>query len=99
MSLLGQSRHFDRGPAASGLPRSTDIVRLPRHVSNVPTADLHKPPEGVRVDLIAGNVSTLHAAPLPTNVASKKSRVADSSIQLRWGGWRAAAGISVCGVS
>ena len=29
-------------------------------------------------------------APLPTNVASMKSRVADSSIQLRWGGWRAA---------
>jgi hypothetical protein len=36
--------------------------------------------------LMAGNVATLHAAPLPTNVASMKSRVADSSIQLRWGG-------------
>ena len=32
---------------------------------------------------MAGNVATLHAAPLPTNVASMKSRVADSSIQLR----------------
>ncbi len=38
--------------------------------------------------LMAGNVATLHAAPLPTNVASMKSMVADSSIQVRWGGWR-----------
>ncbi|MGX9431800.1 MULTISPECIES: hypothetical protein [Bradyrhizobium] len=38
--------------------------------------------------LMAGNVATLHAAPLPTNVASMKSMVADSSIQIRWGGWR-----------
>jgi hypothetical protein len=44
---------------------------------------------------MAGNVATLHAAPLPTNVASIKSMVADSSIQVRWCGWRAAAGISV----
>jgi hypothetical protein len=49
---------------------------------------------------MAGNVAALHAAPLPTNVASMKLRVADRSIQLRWGGWaRRAAGISVCGVS
>jgi hypothetical protein len=40
MSVLGQSRHFDRGPAPSGLPRSTDIVRPPRHVGLVPTPDL-----------------------------------------------------------
>jgi hypothetical protein len=32
----GQSHHFDRGPAPSGLPRSTDIVRPPRHVGLVP---------------------------------------------------------------
>jgi hypothetical protein len=38
--------------------------------------------------LLAGNVGTLHAAPLPTNVAIIKSMVADSSIQIRWGGWR-----------
>lgn len=38
--------------------------------------------------LMAGNVATLHAAPLPTNVASMKSMVANSSIQIRWGGWR-----------
>ena len=38
---------------------------------------------------------SLHAAPLPTNVAAMKSMVADSSIQVRWGwgywgygGWR-----------
>ena len=44
---------------------------------------------------MAGNVATLHAAPLPTNVASIKSMVAENSIQVRWGGWRAAARISV----
>ena len=32
---------------------------------------------------MAGNVATLHAAPLPTNVASIKSMVDDSSIQVR----------------
>jgi hypothetical protein len=36
--------------------------------------------------LMAGNVATLYAAPLPTNVASMKSMVADNSIQIRWGG-------------
>jgi hypothetical protein len=39
---------------------------------------------------MAGNVATLHAAPLPTNVASMKSMVADSSIQVQWGGWNRA---------
>ena len=38
--------------------------------------------------LIAGNVASLHAAPLSTNVAAMKSMVADSSIQVRWVGWR-----------
>ena len=37
---------------------------------------------------MASNVATLYAAPLPTNVASMKSMVADNSIQIRWGGWR-----------
>jgi len=37
--------------------------------------------------LMACNVASLHAAPLPTNVAAMKSMVADSSIQVRWG-WR-----------
>ena len=55
--------------------------------------------KGCELTLMAGNVATLHAAPLPTNVASMKSMVADSSIQVRWGGWRAAAGISVRRVS
>jgi hypothetical protein len=36
MSHLGHSRRFDRGPAPSGLPRSTDIVRPPRHIGLVP---------------------------------------------------------------
>jgi hypothetical protein len=40
--------------------------------------------------LMASNVAPLQAAPLPTNVASMKSMVVDSSIQVRWrggGGW------------
>ena len=41
--------------------------------------------------LMAGNVATLYAAPLPTNVASMKSMVADNSIQVRWGAAGAAA--------
>jgi hypothetical protein len=41
---------------------------------------------------MAGNVGTLHAAPLPTNVASMKS---SRQFEVRWSGWRAAAGISV----
>ena len=36
MSEAGQSRHFERGPAPSGLPRSTDILRVRPHVSKVP---------------------------------------------------------------
>jgi len=45
--------------------------------------------------LMVCNVASLHAAPLPTNVAAMKSMVANSSIQVRWGwgywgfgGWR-----------
>jgi hypothetical protein len=37
---MGQTRRFDTTPAASGLPRSTDIVRPPRHVGSVPLADI-----------------------------------------------------------
>jgi hypothetical protein len=36
ISQMGQSRHFDRGSATSGLPLGTDIVRPPRHVGEVP---------------------------------------------------------------
>ena len=38
---------------------------------------------------MAGSVATLHAAPLPTNLASMKSMVADGPIEVRWrgGGW------------
>jgi len=35
-SGMGQSHHFDREPATSGLPRSTDIVRRARLVRLVP---------------------------------------------------------------
>jgi hypothetical protein len=37
--------------------------------------------------VMACNVASLHAAPLPTNLAAMKSMVTDSSIQVRWG-WR-----------
>jgi hypothetical protein len=33
-------------------------------------------------------VASLQAAPLPTNVEAMKSIVADTSIQVQWGGWR-----------
>jgi hypothetical protein len=36
MSLLGQSRRFGRPAMTSGLTPETDMVRLPRDVSNVP---------------------------------------------------------------
>jgi hypothetical protein len=38
--------------------------------------------------LMACNVATLDAAPLPTNLATMKSMLADSPIKVRWGGWR-----------
>jgi hypothetical protein len=40
MAVLGQSRHSDRGPPTSGLPRTADIIRASRNVSNVPTTDM-----------------------------------------------------------
>src|SRR5882672_6613233 len=40
MSHMGQSRHFDRGPATSDLPPGTDIVSPGRHVSNLPKTEL-----------------------------------------------------------
>jgi hypothetical protein len=45
--------------------------------------------------LLCSQARHFSGIPLPTNVASMKSMVADSSIQVRWGGWRAAAGTSV----
>jgi hypothetical protein len=38
-SGLGQKRRFDRLPFTSGLPPSTDIVGVHRHVAKVPGAD------------------------------------------------------------
>ena len=40
MSPLGQSRRFDCVPPTAALPPSTDIVRVGRHVSKVPTAEV-----------------------------------------------------------
>jgi hypothetical protein len=39
MSQLGQSRHLDRAPLTSGLPRLADIFSVCRHVRKVPQAD------------------------------------------------------------
>ena len=47
MSKLGQKRHFYPGPAASGLPPSTDIVRPNRLVRFGPIL-LQKSVEGCR---------------------------------------------------
>jgi hypothetical protein len=38
--------------------------------------------------LMVCSVASLHAAPLPTNVAAMKSMVGDGSIQIRWRHWR-----------
>ena len=40
MSQMGQKRHCGRAPTTSGLPRSADILRVSRHVSKVPQADI-----------------------------------------------------------
>src|SRR5947208_785853 len=39
ISQMGQKRRFGGQPPAFGLPRTTDVVRVPRHVSKVPTRD------------------------------------------------------------
>ena len=36
MSEMGQKHRFDRQPLTSGVPRSTDILRVCPHVSKVP---------------------------------------------------------------
>jgi len=40
MSETGQTRHFDRAPITSGLPRKADNFRVGRHVSKVPNSDM-----------------------------------------------------------
>src|SRR6266446_9292733 len=40
MTGLGQKHRFDRRPVTSGLPRSTDILRVGRHCSKVPIGDI-----------------------------------------------------------
>jgi len=59
MLTWGQSRYFDRGQAPSGLPRSSDVIRPPRHVGLVPKADMA---EGLlnRVRLILQRFVTEH---------------------------------------
>ncbi|WP_213290404.1 hypothetical protein, partial [Bradyrhizobium sp. sGM-13] len=47
-----QSRHFGRRPTTSGLPLETDMVRVGRHVSKVPDADMKRIPAKVRTGLL-----------------------------------------------
>jgi hypothetical protein len=47
----GQTRKSHCLHATSVVPSRADVVRPPRQVRFVPTTDLHKPPEGVRVHL------------------------------------------------
>ena len=42
MTELGQKRRFEIGPTTSDLPRLSDIFRVRRHVSKVPTADSNR---------------------------------------------------------
>jgi len=42
MSAWGQSRRIDGPRVTSGLPQLADIVRVGRHVSNVPTAGIRR---------------------------------------------------------
>src|SRR6266478_1073635 len=48
MSGSGQSRHFDLALSTSGIPRLTDILRVSRHVSNVPTAEVRRFTQSLR---------------------------------------------------
>jgi hypothetical protein len=44
-TAMGHWRRFDREPAASGIPRLTDIFRTGRHVSKVPEAEVADRPQ------------------------------------------------------
>jgi hypothetical protein len=39
-SEMGHSRHVDRAPITSGLPRLTDVPRVGWHVSKVPISEV-----------------------------------------------------------
>src|SRR5665647_1413700 len=58
-SVSGQSRRFDPMPITSGVPRSTDILRVSRHVSNVPICDIARERRG----LVEGHADPLLLAP------------------------------------
>ena len=51
---MGQSRHFDRTPLTSGLPRLADILRVSRHVSKVPIPEVAPPPFDQRAGVRPG---------------------------------------------
>ena len=40
MSGPGQTRHFDRAPITSGLLQQADLLKVRRHVSNVPISEV-----------------------------------------------------------
>jgi hypothetical protein len=63
---MGQSLHFDYGPAPSGVPRSTDILVVRRHVSN-----LHNIGQAGAIPGIAPLVATGLACPFGAAGGSK----------------------------
>jgi hypothetical protein len=65
MSQMGQSRHCDRAPLTSGFSQLADILRVSRHVSNVPQADM------ASVAHHLDRSVPLSRAPLPTFAASR----------------------------
>jgi hypothetical protein len=60
----GKSRHFDRAPLTSGLPRLADILRVIRHVSKVPKGDIAPHPISLRCDLISPLASPVNERPV-----------------------------------
>jgi hypothetical protein len=63
MSEMGQSRHFDRGPARSGLPRSTDKARGP--AARAPSYHFEGAPDAMLAARKAGKfASPLKGAPV-----------------------------------
>ena len=51
MSGSGQKHRFDRQPLTSGVPQSTDILRVRPHVSNVPITDIRPGGHPVKMPL------------------------------------------------
>jgi hypothetical protein len=80
-------------------PPTTDIRRGERHVWFVPTADLHKLPEGVRVDLDGRQRRDAPCGSVADQRGKHEIKGCRQFDPAPVGRLVAAAGISVCGVS